>query len=165
MTSSLLFLTFVACLPSAIVHQLIHHAYDSTENVRLTISISLHDIGLRHPELVLTSCISYVRKNDKKVHSLHCLQLRITLCAQLDQGHRVQILKAMVQVLETSRDKVWSLGVLHFPHLRNAAGGARHCHRSGRLFGARDDDLAGGDGGRAGTSESAAGAAVCAVLQ
>lgn len=72
------------------MYSLISHAYDQNETVRMTISVSLHDIGLQQPELVLSTCMAFIKKNTSK----------------LDQGHRVQVLKTMVTVLEAGRDKV-----------------------------------------------------------
>jgi hypothetical protein len=73
-----------------ILFNLIAHAYDSNENVRLSISIALHEVGLHRTEVALASIANYISKRASKI----------------DQGHRVQLLKILVNMLENAKDKV-----------------------------------------------------------
>ncbi|XP_066933993.1 maestro heat-like repeat-containing protein family member 1 [Clytia hemisphaerica] len=66
-----------------LVNALIDAAYDKKADVRTDMKCSLHNLGIKQPELVLTSCNVYLSKHQK-----------------LAQGHRVLLLEIMTKVIK-----------------------------------------------------------------
>lgn len=68
---------------------LIDAAYDRNEECQDVIGVSLFNLGKRRPELVLSSCNSYLKKHSR-----------------LAQGHRVVILQCMEKIIKEKLDEI-----------------------------------------------------------
>jgi hypothetical protein len=77
-----------------IAWELLGHAYDKDENVRMSISRSLQAIGNQQPDLVVSGIAEFIRRVSSKGPQA------------LDIGHRVQLLRTLAAVCEDVRDRL-----------------------------------------------------------
>jgi hypothetical protein len=92
----------VVTVTPGITWDLIGHAYDKDEAVRLSIAQSLQKLGQSQPELVLSAAAEFIRRVSAKG------------AGALEHGHRVQILRIMRDVAEEVRDRLPTVRLMFF---------------------------------------------------
>ena len=98
----------------AAVSELLLHFNDPQENVQLSIARSLHDIGSKQTEIVLSSAVEFITKRAAQVSACVACSLtldlfpRLHVCHQIDVLHRVLILKMLKDVLDDFSENVTS---------------------------------------------------------